>query len=88
MSGAVVEIVVADGLVVGGSERFEIALGDDVVIRVTADVNDEVHVHGYDVVGEVAPSSPAELRFSAAIPGVFEVELERTSLELARLEVS
>jgi hypothetical protein len=55
---------------------------------VDADVADEVHVHGYDLVADVAPGSPAELTFLADIPGVFEVELESSHVELLRLEVA
>ena len=86
--GVLVEIAVVDGSVAGGSERFEIDLGETVTIRVAADVDEEVHVHGYDIFGDVTPSTPAEISFEASIPGVFEVELEKAGLPLARLEIS
>ena len=49
-----------------------------VVITVTSDVADEVHVHGYDLMADVAPGAPATIRFTADAPGRFEIELEDT----------
>ena len=62
-------------------------MGDLIVLTVRADVADEVHFHGYDVFGDVAPGLPAVLKVEALIPGVFEVELEGSRLELVVIEV-
>jgi len=83
-----IEVEVAGGRVVGGSRREAVPLGEEVTIVVRADVAEEVHVHGYDLLAEVAPGVPAELTFVADIPGVFEVELEASHTELLRLEVA
>jgi hypothetical protein len=64
-----------------------VALGDEVTIRVTADVADEVHVHTYDLVTDLEPGIPSEITFVAEIPGIHEVELESTGLLLLKLEV-
>ena len=61
--------------------------GRDVVITVTSDVADEVHVHGYDLMADVAPGAPATIRFTADAPGRFEIELENTGVQIAELEV-
>lgn len=82
----VVELAVKGGKVSGNTEP-EIPVGKNVVVRVTADVSDEVHIHGYDVMGEVSPGSPAELGFTADAPGRFEVELEGAGLQLAEITV-
>jgi hypothetical protein len=74
--------------VVGGMQTFDIDRDAMVEITVAADVSDEVHVHGYDELGDVAPDEPVTLSFVAAIPGIFEVELEGSGLELAELRVS
>jgi heme/copper-type cytochrome/quinol oxidase subunit 2 len=58
-----------------------------VSIRVTSDVADEVHLHGYDKKVDVAPGAPATLTFTADIPGIFEVELESRSIKLIDLVV-
>lgn len=85
--GTVVEISLVDG-VVGGGGRIAIALGDTVTLRVTSDVADSLHLHGYDLVADLAPGAPAELTFEATIPGVFELETHHHGgIVLAELEI-
>lgn len=86
-AGTVVEVTVADGAVAGPGTAA-VDLDDEVVLRVTSDVADEVHVHGYDLTAAVAAGATAELTFTADLPGVFEVELEGAGLPLVELEVS
>lgn len=83
-----VAVAVAGGSVSTDDDRVDVPLGDTVELTVTADVTDEVHVHGYDLHGDVAPGSPAKVTFTADIPGVFEVELEDAGLLLVELQVS
>lgn len=87
-AGTVIEVTVTGGSVDGGVVRTKVPVGENVTIRVTADSADEVHVHGYDLYADVAPGTAAEITFTADIPGVFEVELEGSGLQLVRLEVS
>lgn len=82
-----IEIVVRDGEVESPGE-VGVKAGDRVAIRVRADVTDEVHVHGYDLLKEVSPGDPATIAFVADVAGVFEVELEQASLLLLRLKVN
>ena len=82
----VIEISVAGGEVTGGG-RHEVPLGATVVLRVTSDAADEVHVHGYDLYLDLAPGEPAELTFEATIPGVFEAELHDSGIVLAELQI-
>ena len=63
-------------------------MGESVTLKVTSDVADHVHVHGYDLFTDVAAGDPVTIEFSADIPGVFEVELEDSGLLLLELEVS
>jgi hypothetical protein len=81
------EIIVSNGEV-NGPGRAEVRLGDVFIVRVVADVTDEVHVHGYDRFADVAPDMPAVIEVEAFIPGVFEVEMEGSGLELLLVEVS
>jgi len=83
----VIQIRVVGGKPQGGVRRERVKLGEAVVLRVVADVADEVHVHSYDRKADVAPGKPAEIRFTADIPGVFEVELEQRRQKLLELEV-
>lgn len=71
-----------------GPDRFEYTRGDVVDLWIVADVNDELHVHGYDVFVTLEAGSARNLRFVADIPGVFEVELESAHIALFDIEVS
>ncbi len=82
-----IEVTVTGGIVEGGG-RAKVPLGDRVKLTVVADVSDEVHVHSYDLVADVAPGAPAVFEFLADIPGIFEVELHRAHSLLLDLEVA
>jgi hypothetical protein len=43
--------------------------------------------HGFDIIKELNPGRPASFLFRADIEGVFEVELEETETQIARLTV-
>jgi len=82
-----IRIAVAGGRPVGGIRRATIEQGARVVLVVVSDVSDHVHLHGYDVMVDVAPGSRGRLPFKATVPGRFEVELEDRGILLADLEV-
>jgi hypothetical protein len=82
-----IEIEVEDGRVDGRSE-YAVPVGERVRIEVQADVADEVHVHGYDLMADVSPGRAAVIAFRADAAGVFEVELEDAGKLLFRLRVT
>ena len=83
-----IRIVVVNGAPKGGIVREKVEKGDRVVLIVRSDVTDHVHLHGYDVMRDVAPGKPARLPFKATIPGRFEVELEDRGVPIADITVS
>ena len=78
----------AGGEVTGTSGREQVAVGEPVVLRVSSDVAEEIHVHGYDVTQTVAAGGTVEIPLTADIPGVFEVELHDAGKVLFQLRVS
>ncbi len=82
-----IELLVKDGAVVGGVQRFPITRGAPVELVVSSDVADEVHLHGYDRKVDLPAGGTATLSFVADVPGVFEVELEQRKIQIAQLEV-
>ena len=80
-----VRIVVRDGQPVGGVRGVTVSKGRRVVLIVTSDVSDHVHLHGYDVMRDVAPGRPARIAFRATIVGTVEAELEDRHVPLARI---
>jgi hypothetical protein len=81
------EYVIVDGEPQGGIARDSVDRGQTIEITVTSDIADEVHVHGYDLMADVAPGVPATMRFEADAPGRFEIELENSGIQIAELEV-
>jgi hypothetical protein len=82
---AQVRIIVRGGTPVGGVRRVTVGKGRRVILIVTSDVADHVHLHGYDVMRDVAPGKPARLAFTATIVGTVEAELEDRRVPLARI---
>lgn len=83
----VIEVTVAGDSVENGG-RHEVAVGDTVALVITSDVEDEIHVHGYDLYADIGPAGPATVLVEATIPGVWEVELHDSGLLLVELAVS
>ena len=83
----VIEVTYRDGSVQGPTS-FTATQGDRVRIVVDADVSDEVHLHGYDLMADVTPDEPARIDFVANAAGVFEVELEGAGKLLFELAVA
>ena len=84
-----IRIVVVDGKVVQGQSRYEVSLGEDVVIEVFSDkFEQEVHLHGYDLTAYAGPMGAARFEFTADLPGVWEAEFEATGQHIFELAVS
>lgn len=84
----VVSVTVDGDTITPEPGKVPIAVGEDVTIKVTSDVAEEVHVHGYDKMMDLEPGVENKVTFTADIPGLFEVELEDSGTLLLELEVS
>ena len=82
-----VRVRVVGGAPQGGIVRESTDKGDRVVVIVTSDVNDHVHVHGYDRFADVGPGMRARIAFKATLPGRFLIELEDRHAPIAELTV-
>jgi hypothetical protein len=80
-------IEIKGGQPVGGVAEFEVAKGDDIRFTVESDVDEEVHLHGYDVSMDVEAGGKVEFNVPATIEGVFEVELEHSVVPIAEISV-
>jgi hypothetical protein len=67
--------------------RVTIEQGRRVVLNISADVADHAHLHGYDLLADVAPGRVAKISFTADVPGRFEVELEERGIPIADLQI-
>jgi ABC-type glycerol-3-phosphate transport system substrate-binding protein len=82
-----VKVVVVDGAPQGGIVRATVNKDDQVVLVVTSDVADEIHLHGYDKAKDVAAGGTIRIPFKATIPGRFEAELESRGVQIAEISV-
>jgi hypothetical protein len=78
----------ADGDLEIDDRRFSAENGQIVGIRFTSDVEEYVHVHGYDVLLKVGPDNPIDASFVADQAGSYEVEFEESGRFLFDLQVS
>lgn len=81
------ELEVRDGRLLRGPAVLTVAQGSEVILKITSDRKDELHLHGYDLTLALAAGAPAELRFTADRSGRFEYELHHAHLDLGALEV-
>ena len=70
----VTRIRIRGGEAVGGPREIKAKKGDTVVIVVSADAPDEIHLHGYDIYKKAAPGQPGRFTFKANFEGEFEIE--------------
>ena len=82
-----ISVAVTDGKVEPKPRRVEVAKDSQVRLIVTSDVDDELHVHGYEVEAELEAGRPATVELVADQTGIFEVETHESELELLQLEV-
>ncbi len=80
-----VRVTIKNGLPQGGPARITVAKGRRVELVVRSDVADEVHVHGYNLMRDVAPGDPVTIAFRATIVGTIEAELEGRGVQIATI---
>ena len=82
IAGASDEIIVhvgVDDAATVGSRVENVKLGDNVILRLTSDSDEDYHVHGYDLEQKVAAGVEAQFEFKADMAGDFEVESHVTN---------
>ena len=80
-------LIVVPGDVAPTVKQLSVQRDRQVVLVVESELTDHVHLHGYDLMADVAPGKPATIRFKANAPGLFEIELEDRGLQIGELEV-
>ena len=83
----VIVVALVDGRIEAES-RYEASLGDTVEVRVTSDVVEEVHLHGYDLLFDLEAGAEVRVVFEANLPGVWEAELHPSHRQFFQLKVS
>jgi plastocyanin len=81
------KIQVKGGRVVGGLATIKAKQGDTVRFQVSTDKPHEIHLHGYNVAKNATTTKPASFQLKATETGIFEIEIEDTSTQIAELRV-
>ncbi|MDP8968335.1 MAG: hypothetical protein M3N04_07035, partial [Actinomycetota bacterium] len=81
-------VSVQGGEPAGGVKTITVEKGERARIQVSSqDTSDDVHVHGYDISRRLKAGDSVRLSFVADAEGIFEIELEETHTQIARLVV-
>jgi hypothetical protein len=83
-----INVVVSKGVVTPSGATIKVTVGQSVAVEAISDVEEEVHVHGYDKELALAPGKPASVVFTADVKGTFEVETHKSGKLVAKLVVS
>jgi len=71
-----INIVIAKGKTIPNGVKYDMRVGQKVILNVTSDADDEIHAHtggaGYEM--QVQAGTPAKGSFTVDSPGSFEVE--------------
>jgi hypothetical protein len=70
-----VDLAIEHGKVNVKDKTIRVAQGDVVELRWSSDVEQTLHLHGYDIEAEVRPGLPVTMRFVAFATGRFPVEI-------------
>jgi FtsP/CotA-like multicopper oxidase with cupredoxin domain len=81
-------IRVGGGKPEGGVKTIKAKKGDRVRIEVSSpDTTSEVHLHGYDIKRDLKAGGKVRFSFTADAEGIFEMELEDTAVQIAKIEI-
>jgi len=74
-------------LTAGNVTKLDFTEGETVRFRARSDVDEEVHVHGYDIAKDAPAGQTITMSFKATIPGIFEIEFENSAEQIGELKV-
>ncbi len=71
----------------GDEKALTFEEGETVRFRVRSDVDEEIHVHGYNITKAVPAGETVNVAFKGDITGIFEIEMHGSGALLAQLKV-
>jgi heme/copper-type cytochrome/quinol oxidase subunit 2 len=71
----------------GRVRELEFTQGERIRFRVRSDVEEEIHVHGYDITRDIPAGRPVTVSFPADLTGIYEIEFHGSGEEIASLKV-
>lgn len=86
-SAKIFELVIKEKKIVTGPETIQLIQDDNLLLKITCDEDEELHVHGYDKSVDLEKDKPVELSFKADVSGRFVFELEKSKTDIGVIEV-
>jgi uncharacterized cupredoxin-like copper-binding protein len=87
-AAVVIVATVANGKITPNTQTVKAEQGQRVMVTVTSDEADELHVHGYGKEVELQPGKPGSVTFTADTKGTFEIETHESGKLVAKLIVT
>lgn len=87
-AGLTIEVAIANGQVTPTNATLQARVKEQITLRVTSDVADEMHVHSVpDHKFEIAAAPNQTFQFSVDVPGNVDVELHHLKRTIATIQV-
>jgi ABC-type glycerol-3-phosphate transport system substrate-binding protein len=87
-SRLVIDVTIKGGNVTPSNEQLRAAANEQIIIKVSSDVDDELHVHSTpDHTFKVEPKSGQSFQFTVGVPGKVDVELHKANKIIATIAV-
>ncbi|MBW8711141.1 MAG: hypothetical protein JF631_08820 [Mycobacterium sp.] len=87
-SRLVIDVTIKGGNVTPRNEQLQAAVNEQIIIKVSSDVDDELHVHSTpDHTFKVEPKSGQSFQFTVGVPGKVDVELHKANKIIATIAV-
>jgi major membrane immunogen (membrane-anchored lipoprotein) len=84
----VVDVTIKGGEVTPTNEQLQAKVGDPIVVRVTSDAADQLHVHSNpEHTFDIEPKAGQSFQFTVAVPGKVDVELHELNRTIASIAV-
>lgn len=84
----IVDVTISGGEVTPTNEQLQAKVGDPIVVRVTSDAADQLHVHSNpEHTFDIAPKAGQSFQFTVAVPGKVDVELHELHRTVASITV-
>lgn len=80
-------ITIEDRKVLPTPATVDLSVGETLTVTVTADHDDELHAHGFDIEAKLMAGKPTTVKLTGAEPGLFEVEIHNPALRLFKVAV-
>lgn len=71
----------------GKMQTIAVRKGEEVEFSASSDIEEEVHVHGYDIARDIPAGGTVDVNFKATQTGVFEIEFHKADVQVAKLKV-